>query len=123
MKKEWLLVAIIVASTVMADLLQALEMRRHGEIRDFHPRGVAKVLGVLARKKYMILSIVFLAIPFFAFLALMQTADLSFAVPASAATVVFDTILARLVLKEKVDRRRWAGALLVAAGVWILDAF
>jgi uncharacterized membrane protein len=47
-------------------------------------------------------------------------ADLSFAVPASAATVVVETVLAKLLLKEQVDVRRWAGAGLVACGVVLL---
>lgn len=118
--KAWLLLAIIVASTVMADLLQSLEMKRHGEIKEFHPRGIGRALAALARKKFLVLSIVFMAVSFFAFMTLLESADLSFAVPASAATLVFETILARIVLKERVDSRRWAGACLVAIGVALL---
>jgi drug/metabolite transporter (DMT)-like permease len=61
-----------------------------------------------------------MAVSFFAFLALLKIADLSFAVPATAATVVVETLLARVVLKERVDGRRWAGAVLVALGVALL---
>jgi uncharacterized membrane protein len=43
-------------------------------------------------------------------------------VPASAATLVFETILARFILKERVDSRRWLGACLVACGVVLLAA-
>jgi uncharacterized membrane protein len=116
----WLLVAAMVGSTVLGDLLQSLEMKRHGEIRDFHPRGWAKLAGTLARKKFLILGIFFMAISFFAFMTLLETADLSFAVPVSAASLVLETILAKLVLKERVDLRRWVGAILVACGVWLL---
>jgi drug/metabolite transporter (DMT)-like permease len=95
-------------------------MKRHGEIRDFHPRGLGRLVATLAPKKFLILAIFFMAISFFAFMTLLETADLSFAVPVSAATVVFETILARSVLKERVDTRRWIGAALVAGGVWLL---
>ena len=61
-----------------------------------------------------------MAISFFAFITLLETADLSFAVPVSAASLVIETILAKLVLKERVDARRWAGALLVLGGVVLL---
>jgi uncharacterized membrane protein len=61
-----------------------------------------------------------MAVSFFAFSELVKLADLSFAVPASAASVVLETILARAILKEHVDRRRWAGVALVAAGVYLL---
>lgn len=117
---RWMLVALMVGSTVMGDLLQSLEMKRHGEIRDFHPRGWAKLFGALARKKFLILAIGFMAVSFFAFMTLLETADLSFAVPISAATLVFETVLARVVLKERVDSRRWVGACLVACGVALL---
>jgi uncharacterized membrane protein len=45
---------------------------------------------------------------------------LSFAVPATAASFVIETLLAKLILRERVDGTRWAGALCVAAGVWLL---
>jgi len=115
--RGWILLGLVVGSTVLADLLQSLEMKRHGEIVDFHPR----LLTVLARKKFLILAVFFMAISFFAFMTLLESADLSFAVPASAATLVFDTVLARLVLKEHVDFRRWVGACLVAFGVALIS--
>lgn len=117
--KAWLLVALIVAGTVAGDTLQSFEMKRHGEIR-FRARGLARVAANLAMKKYLILAIVCMAVSFFAFMTLVSQADLSFAVPASAASFVFETILARLVLRERVDAKRWMGAALVAGGVALL---
>jgi uncharacterized membrane protein len=95
-------------------------MKRHGEIQDFRLSGLRRVLAALVRKRNLILSVVCMAVSFFAFLPLLQVADLSFAVPASAGSLVIETILARLVLKERVDMRRWMGAALVACGVWLL---
>jgi drug/metabolite transporter (DMT)-like permease len=118
--RAWVLLSVIVGSTVMGDLLQSLEMKRHGEIHDFRPSGLGRLMTTLAREKGLILAIVFMAISFFAFMTLLQVADLSFAVPASAATLVFETFLARFVLKERVDSRRWWGACLVACGVALL---
>ncbi|MBS1872667.1 MAG: EamA family transporter [Acidobacteria bacterium] len=117
---NWLLVATVVGCTVMGDLLQSLEMKQLGEIQDFRPGGLGRVIGYLARRKYLLLAIVFMAISFFAFMKLVTVADLSFAVPATAGSFVFETILARIVLKERVDGRRWAGACLVACGVALL---
>ncbi len=79
--KQWGLLGLIVGSTVMSDLLQSLEMKRHGEILDFHLRGIGKLLTALARKRFLILAIGFMAVSFFAFITLLQIADLSFAVP------------------------------------------
>jgi drug/metabolite transporter (DMT)-like permease len=120
--RAWALVALIVAGTVAGDTLQSLEMKRHGEIRfrDHGLSGLARVAANLAMKKYLILAIFCMAVSFFAFMTLVSQADLSFAVPASAASFVFETILARLVLRERVDAKRWAGAALVAGGVALL---
>lgn len=117
---SWLLVAVVVGCTVLGDLLQSLEMKRHGEIRDFAPSGIRRHLAAMARRKYLVLAVFFMAISFFAFMKLVTVADLSFAVPASAASVVLETVLARFLLKERVEGLRWAGACLVAFGVVLL---
>ena len=117
---KWILLTIVIVTSVLGDLLQSHEMKRHGEIHDFRPAGLGRVLATLARKTNLILAVACMAVSFFAFMALVQVADLSFAVPASAGSLVIETILARLVLKEHVDSRRWIGAALVACGVWLL---
>jgi uncharacterized membrane protein len=78
------------------------------------------MLKTLAQKSFLILAIFFMAISFFAFMKLVEIADLSFAVPSSAASLVLETLLARVILGEHVDRKRWLGAGLVACGVWLL---
>jgi bacterial/archaeal transporter family protein len=117
--KAWLLLGLIVAGTVCGDTLQSFEMKRHGEIR-FRGNRVGRMLATLAMKKYLILAIFCMAVSFFAFMTLVSQSDLSFAVPASAASFVFETILAKLILKERVDAKRWMGAALVAGGVALL---
>ena len=118
---NWALVAIIVGATTVKDVLQALAMRRHGEIHDFRPGPLGEVLRLLARNRIIIASVVCSAVSFFAFLRLVSTADLSFAVPATAASYVFETILAKYVLKERIGQVRWIGVTLVAGGVALLS--
>jgi drug/metabolite transporter (DMT)-like permease len=117
---RWLLVATIVFATISSDLLQAREMKRQGEIDDFRPGAIGRILRALARRRLLILSVFFMAVSFFAFVRLLTLADLSFAVPATAATYVLETVLAKFVLNEKVHLKRWAGASLVACGVALL---
>jgi drug/metabolite transporter (DMT)-like permease len=113
--KTWLLLGAVVGATVIGDLLQSFEMKQSGEVQQ-----ASTFLAGIFRKKLLILSIGFMAISFFAFSELVKIADLSFAVPASAASVVLETILAAAILKERVDRRRWIGVACVALGVYLL---
>jgi len=116
---KWILLSIVVTATALSDLLQSHEMKRAGE-QSVGARGLARLLKTIAMRRYLILSIVCLAISFFAFMALVQAEPLSFAVPASASSFILETVLAKFVLKEHVGMRRGAGALLVLGGVILL---
>lgn len=116
---KWILLAVIVVATVMGDLLQSYEMKKSGE-QSVGARGLGNITKLIFQRGYLFLGIICMAISFFAFMALVQVAPLSFAVPASAATFVLETILAKFVLKEAVGIRRAAGALLVLSGVVLL---
>jgi drug/metabolite transporter (DMT)-like permease len=116
---KWLLLSVIVGATVLSDLLQSYEMKRSGE-QSVNAQGLGRLLRMIVSRRYLVLSIVCMAISFFAFMALVQNAPLSFAVPASAATFVLETVLAKFVLQERVGKRRAAGAVLVLCGVVLL---
>jgi drug/metabolite transporter (DMT)-like permease len=111
---SWLLVACVVLSTIAADYLQASQMQRQAQ------SGIGDAATSFFRKPRMMLSILFMATSFGSFVLLLQTADLSFAVPATAMSFVFETAMARWVLREQVNWRRWLASLLIACGVAIL---
>ena len=83
---KWFYLSGIVGGTVCSDLLQSHGMRNAN-----------------GRRWKLPLSIFFMAISFFSFTQLLRIAPLSFAVPASAASIAIDTLLARLVLHEHID--------------------
>lgn len=113
---KWLLVIAMVSATVLSDLLQSHEMKQAGE-QSVSARGLARLLHMIARRRLLILAVACNAVSFFTFMALVQREPLSFAVPASAASFVLETALAKFVLHERVGARRTAGALAVLAGV------
>ncbi len=113
---KWAIVAAMVVATVLGDLLQSHEMKRAGE-QSVSARGFARLLHVIAQRRLLILGISCNAVSFFSFMALVQTEPLSFAVPASSASFVLETLLAKFVLHERLGARRTAGALAVLAGV------
>ncbi|MGC1869579.1 MAG: DMT family transporter [Acidobacteriaceae bacterium] len=118
---RWIWVFVTVAAGTAGDLLSAAGMTQHGEIEDFGPRGIVRVLRYIATHKLVVGGIVCNAISFGSFLALLSTAELSFAVPATALSYIFKTILARLYLKERIDWRRWAGIILITVGVVLIS--
>ena len=117
---KWLLVSIIVAATTVGDVLKAYGMKRHGEIHEFGPGALGRMIALLARNWYIVASVACMAVSFFTFMALISIADLSFAVPATAVSYVLETILARCLLREHISGWRWTGASLVACGVALL---
>jgi drug/metabolite transporter (DMT)-like permease len=118
---KWVYIAVIVAATTVGEVMQAAGMRRHGEIRDFRPGAIRKAMAALARNRFVICSVLAMAVSFFAYMGLLTVADLSFAVPATAVTYVLETVLAKYVLKEQVTWLRWAGASLVICGVALVS--
>lgn len=117
---KWLLLTIMVIATVLSDVLQSHEMKSAGE-QSVGAWGLARLLRLIARRGYLMLAILCMAVSFFSFMALVQAEPLSFAVPASAAGFIVETLLAKFVLKERVGRRRALGVLLVLGGVLLLD--
>jgi drug/metabolite transporter (DMT)-like permease len=116
---RWALLTVVVVTAVAGDLLQSREMKRAGEAGE-SLEGIQGVLKTIWRRRALLASIGCMAVSFFAFLALVQREPLSFAVPASAATFVLETLLARFVLHERVDGRRAAGAIFVLAGIVLI---
>jgi len=116
---RWILLTLMVVATVASDLLQSYEMKRAGE-QSVSASGLLRLLKMIAERRFLILAILCMAVSFFSFMALLQIAPLSFAVPASAASFILETILAKFVLKEHVGIKRATGALIVLAGVLLL---
>ncbi len=117
---KWFLLALVVLGTVFGDLLKAAGMRRFGEVDDFSASGWAKLLRDVMSSPLLGLSLVGYTVSFFAFMALVSVAEVSFAAPATAAGYVVETALAAIVLQERVGWQRWAGAALVVVGVGLV---
>ncbi len=117
---KWLLIALIVIPGTIADLLNAMGMKRNGAVYDFRPCAIIRLIASLARNPYVCVGLPAMAISFFALMALLSIAKLSFAVPATASSYVLETALAKYILREDIGWRRWAGASLVGCGVLLV---
>ncbi len=117
---RWVLVGIIMACNACSDLMNTAGMRRHGQVEDLHPRGMARLIRALSRNWYVLGGIAANAVGFFTLMALLSVAEVSFAIPATAGSFVLETALAKILLREEVHWQRWVGALVVACGVALL---
>jgi drug/metabolite transporter (DMT)-like permease len=121
MGTQWILVGIIALCNTAGDVLNTAGMKRQGEVEEFNLPSLGRMILRIFRNPLVLGGIGAMAVSFFAFLSLLSIADVSFAVPATAISYVLETLLAKYILKEDVDVRRWAAAALVACGVVLLQ--
>ena len=120
--RTFLFLAIVVLSGTGGDLAVTYAMKQIGEEKNFAPRALLGVLGRVLQSGWMWLGIALMALAFFSLLALLSWAQVSFVVPATAANYVVGALGAKYLLKERVSPARWAGLLLVTAGVALVCA-
>jgi drug/metabolite transporter (DMT)-like permease len=118
---KWVLVAIIAICNTIGDVLNTAGMKRQGEIEELTPRGFAIMVKRIFRNLLVLGGFASLTVAFFALLSLLSITGVSFAVPATAASYLLETLLAKYVLGEDVRWRRWGAASLVAIGVVLLS--
>ena len=111
------LLSLVVGGTVAGDLLKARGMRRQGAPDRFDAGALGRFVAAVAGNHLFWWSIAAYAVSFFAFMALLSIREVSFAVPATASGYAVETVLAKLLLGERISRRRQLGAALVVAGV------
>ena len=117
MTRVWVLLGVVVLAGTAGEISVTRAMKRIGEVREFHPRALVRVLGRALRIGWMWLGLGLLALAFFSFLTLLSRENVSFVVPLTALSYVFGALMAKVFLGEEVSRMRWLGVLLVVVGV------
>jgi uncharacterized membrane protein len=69
----------------------------------------------------VVIGVVLMTVSFFLTLGLLQRFDLSYLYPFQGLSVIFITILAAVVLKEKLSARLTIGALLITVGIVLVS--
>jgi multidrug transporter EmrE-like cation transporter len=118
----WGAILIIVVASVTGDVLLSHAMKRVGDVGALYRKsGLLTVLGRILGNQSFVLGIVAMAVAFFCLLFALSWGDVSLVAPASASlTFVGNAVAAKVFLHERVDRRRWIAAGLVACGVALL---
>ena len=118
----WLAILGVVVSSCAGDVLMSRAMKAIGDLGQLRRRrGLMLVITLILRNRYFLLGVASMAISFYSLLFGLSWNDVSLIGPAAASlTFVANAIAANIFLHERVDRRRWAAALLVAAGVVLM---
>ena len=112
---------LVVLGTSGGELAVARAMKQIGEPGRISPRLLLGFLLRAARAGWFWTGIALLAVGFFSLLALLSWADVSFVIPATAMSYATGALGAKFLLGERVSPLRWAGVVLVAAGVALVS--
>jgi len=110
---------IVVAGTG-GELCVSRAMKQIGEVKDFRPAAVAKVLWRASSIKWMWLGVGLMTMAFFSLLAILSIEKVSFVVPVTALSYVAGALGGRFFLGEKISVSRWTGIVLVCIGVTLV---
>ena len=118
----WSGILVVVFFSVVGDILIARAMKRVGDVHALWRRlGLWTVIGRILSTPSFFLGVAAMAAAFFSLLFSLSWGDVSLVAPAAASlTFIGNAFAAKIFLHEKVDRRRWIAATLVAAGVALL---
>ena len=118
---QWRLAALTSICNTIGDVLNTAGMKREPEVEKLNLQTLVVMLSRIVRNPLVVGGVASLTAGFFAMVSLLSIANVSFSVPATAISFVFETLLAKYILKEDVGFRRWVAASLVACGVVLLQ--
>jgi drug/metabolite transporter (DMT)-like permease len=117
-----LLLAVLICGSTGGEIALTFGMKATGEPERLRPKPVLIFLGRAVCSGWFWLGIPLLALSFYALLVLLSWQPVSFVIPVSALSYVVGTLGAKYLLGEEVTKARWAGVILVCAGVALVAA-
>ena len=118
----WAAIGLIVLASTAGDVLLSHAMKRVGDVGAiWKQHGLLGVVRRVFGTPTFFLGLLCMGVAFYSLLFALSWGDVSLVAPAAASlTFIGNAFAAKIFLHEKVDRRRWIAALLVAAGVALL---
>lgn len=118
----WCGILLVVSFSVVGDVTMSRAMKQVGDLHALRQRfGIGTVICRIFSNSTFFVAVAAMALSFFSLLFSLSWGDVSLVGPAAASlTFIGNAFAAKLFLREKVDRRRWMAALLVAGGVALL---
>jgi drug/metabolite transporter (DMT)-like permease len=119
--KTVLMIAIVILAGSAGDILVSRGMKQVGAVETLRLRALLAIARRAITTPAIIGGIASMAVAFFSLLAVLSWAPISLVSPATALGYVLNTFGAKFYLKEKIDKERWIGTLLVCIGAAFLS--
>ena len=107
-------------SAAVGETLLSFAMKRSGQVDMGDSSHWLNLFLSVVRNPYIFAGVLFLGVYFFLYLAALSWADLSFVLPLTAVSYIFAAFLAKFFLKEDVTWLRWAGTIVIIAGITLV---
>jgi drug/metabolite transporter (DMT)-like permease len=114
---EFILFLSIVVLGTSGELCISRAMKAVGEVKDFRPMAIAKVISRALHVGWMWAGVGMMAMAFFALLGVLSLENVSFVVPVTALSYLAGAFGGAFFLGEHVTPQRWLGVSLVVVGV------
>jgi drug/metabolite transporter (DMT)-like permease len=118
--REAFFLFIVVAAGTGGELCVTRAMKHVGEVTDFRPLEVVRVIVRAMKVSWMWIGVAMMALAFFSLLAMLSIENVSFVVPVTALSYAAGALGGVFFLGERVSTRRWVGVLLVCIGVTLV---
>jgi drug/metabolite transporter (DMT)-like permease len=117
-----LALCVLVFGSTGGEIAMTCGMKATGEPARLRPRELLQFLGRALCNGWFWAGVPLMALSFYSLLVLLSWEPISLVIPASALSYVVGTFGAKYILREQVSPARWAGVLLVCAGVALVAA-
>jgi uncharacterized membrane protein len=108
---------LVIGAGTGGELCVARAMKAVGEVEDFRPSALLRLILRVLRLPWMWVGVTLMATAFFSLLAVLSIQNVSLVVPVTALSYGAGALGGKFFLREQVTPSRWAGVFLVCAGV------
>src|SRR5579862_1880096 len=112
-----LILGFVVLTGTCGEISLTHAMKRVGEVREFSPAAIWRVLLRSFREVWLWIAVGLMAVSFYAFLTMLSWYPVSFVVPATSLAYVAGAFGAKFLLGERLSAIRWAGIVFICFGV------
>jgi multidrug transporter EmrE-like cation transporter len=122
MIRSLLVFLLFLLSSTGGEIAITYGMKATGEPERLRPKELLVFLGRALRNGWFWAGVPLMALSFYSLLVLLSWKPITFVIPVSALSYVVGTLAAKYILGEDISTARWAGVILVCAGVALVTA-